>query len=104
VAVLIQVQRATIDTLPFLDLLLFGAIKELLHRILEVEGIVVAVDVVAAVLVVGGNVSVDGAFLRLDEVIAVVLHLLFLVIFFLMLFLVLFIFFLVILGLLVVII
>ena len=55
--------------MPFLDLLLFGAIKELLHRILEVEGIVVAVDVVAAVLVVGGNVSVDGAFLRLDEVI-----------------------------------
>ena len=61
----VEVQCSAIDTLPFLDLLLLGPAEELLHRILQVERVVVAVDVRAAVLVVGGNIAVDGTFLRL---------------------------------------
>lgn len=36
-ALLVQIQGSTIDTLAFLDLLLFGTTKELLHRVFEIE-------------------------------------------------------------------
>lgn len=45
VTLFIQVQRAAIDTLSFLDLLLFLSTEQLLHWILQIERIVVAVDV-----------------------------------------------------------
>lgn len=86
--------------MPFLDLLLVGPAKELLHGILEVEGVLIASNFVAAGLIVCCDVSIDGAFLRLDEVVVIlILHLLFLNVFLLMLFLVFYIFFLVILRL-----
>lgn len=91
--------------MPFLGLLLFWSAEKLLHRVFEVQGVLVAVYVVAATLIVSSDVTVDGAFLRLDKVVIVlILYLLFLIEFLLMLFLVFIIFFLVIQGLFVVII
>lgn len=45
VALFIQVQRSTIDTLSFLDLLLLLSAEQLLHWILQVQGVAVAADV-----------------------------------------------------------
>jgi len=97
VAFLVQIQRSTVDTLPFLDLLLVATAEELLHRILQIDGFGVAAHVVGAVLVLGGDVAVHGGSFRLDEVVVLILSHLLLIIFFLMLFLVPWIFFLVIL-------
>lgn len=103
VAHVVEVQGTAVHTLPLLDLLLLRPTEELLHRVLEVERVVVAAEVGAAVLVVRGDVTVDGAFLGLDEVVVVVLLLILFIEFSLMLLFVLFIFFLVILCLLLVI-
>lgn len=97
VAHVVEVEGTAVHTLPLLDLLLLWAAEKLLHRVLEVERVVVAADVGAAQLVVSGDVTVDGAFLGLDEVVVVVLLLILFIEFSLMLLFVLFIFFLVIL-------
>jgi len=96
VAHIVEVQCSTVDTLPLLDLLLLWSAEELLHWVLEVERVIVTGEVRAALLVVSGDVAVDGAFLGLDDVVVVVLLSILFIEFSLMLLFILFIFFLVI--------
>lgn len=66
--VLVWMDRSTIDTLPFLDFLLFQAVQHLLHGVDPIEGVALAVDLRATVLVIGCDVSVHGSLFRSDDV------------------------------------